>query len=90
VREVHARFTEVCAERARRIARLFDSAYGEHQPGLFDRRVERHHHDAADAQLAARAHAEERLARAEASGTLDEPASELVLLLTPGADGARR
>ncbi len=90
VREVHARLTAVCANRARHIAGLFDSARGERQPGLFDRRVERERRDTTDAQLAARARADERVARVEQSFTLEATASELVLLLSPGADGAPR
>ena len=87
VRQVHARFTAVCADRARRIAALFSPAVAERQRGLFDRRVERERRDTADVQQAARAQAEERVARAETSCTLDESAGELVLLLSPDANG---
>jgi len=87
VRQVHARVTAVCTNRARRIAALFDPAASERQPGLFDRRVEQGRRDTADVQQAARAQAEERVARAEASCSLDESTSELVLLLSPDADG---
>ncbi len=84
---MYARFTAVCTDRARRIAALFDPAIAERQPGLFDRRVERERRDTADSQQAARAQAEERVARAETSCSLDESAGELVLLLSPDADG---
>lgn len=87
VREVHTRFTAVCAGRARRIAALFDPTQRERQPGLFDRRIEREHHDADDVQQVARAHADQRVSRAEASLALDETASELMLLLRPGRGG---
>ncbi|MEQ1729082.1 MAG: helicase-related protein, partial [Vicinamibacterales bacterium] len=90
VREVHARFTAVRAHRARRIAGLFDPSRGEQQPGLFDRRLERERRDTAVVQLAARAGAEERLARVESSFTLEETGGELVLLLSSGPDGAHR
>ncbi len=90
VRTAHARLTAVRLQRARRLIGLFAAPDGEQQPGLFDRRVERERREMADAQLAARARAEERVARIEASATLEDTAPELVLLLTPGPDGAHR
>ncbi len=90
VREVHARLTAVRVNRARRIAALFDPVRGEQQPGLFDRRAERDRRELADAQLAMRATADERVARVEASSALEETTSELVLLLSSGPDGAPR
>ncbi len=83
VRATHARFTAVCVDRARRIATLFDPTRGERQPGLFDRRDERQQRDTAETQLAARALADERVTRTEASLTLGDVTSELVLLLAP-------
>lgn len=81
---LHERVNTLRLERARAIAALFRIWHGEFQPGLFDRRAEHELADQSDERQAALAEAEDRVARAEASGNVSVSPAELRLVLFPG------
>ena len=78
---IHEQVTQLRMRRARTIADLCASNPSEHQPGLFDRRVEHTIIEQRGEQDTARATSEERVARALAASRVVVGSPELVLLL---------
>jgi superfamily II DNA or RNA helicase len=79
----HERTTTLRLHRARTIAALLGERHAERQPGLFDRRAEEAWKEQADELNAARAHAAERVVRAEAALRVRVSSPELALVLFP-------